>query len=126
MEVTGKMLEILPAQSGSSARGEWKKQEFIIETEDQFPKKICIANWNDKIDINNVGKGEVVTVSINIESREFNGKWYTDVKAWKMTAGSPAQPSNTASGEFAPPPPPPPNLEDANWENSNDVNDLPF
>ena len=50
MEITGKLVKLVDAQTGTSARGEWKKQQFIIETEDQYPKKICIQNWNDKVD----------------------------------------------------------------------------
>ncbi|MBI4646534.1 MAG: DUF3127 domain-containing protein [Bacteroidia bacterium] len=84
MEITGKIFEILPSQSGKSARGEWKKQEFIIETQEQFPRKICFANWNAKVDLNNVKKGTSVKVFFDIESREYNGKWFTDAKAWKM------------------------------------------
>ena len=109
MEITGRIIEILQAQTGSSARGEWKRQDFIIETQDQYPKKVCIENFNDKVDLGIFSVGKTVTVSINIESREYNGKWYTGVKAWKAFAGSSAGGSNS-SGDFTPPPgdiPPP-------------------
>lgn len=83
MEITGKIIEILPAQTGTSQKGEWKKQLFILETIDQFPKKICIESWNDKLALA-VDMSKTMKVYFDIESREFNGKWYTNVKAWKM------------------------------------------
>ena len=85
LELTGKIILLLPPQSGSSARGNWNKQEFVIETNDQYPKKICISAWNERA--NEVGQipiGTAVKVAVNIESREFNGKWYTDVRMWNI------------------------------------------
>jgi len=88
MEITGKIIQIFPAQKGTSAKGEWKKQEFILETQTSFPKKICFASWNDKVDMSRDYKDELVKVFFDIESREYNGKWYTDVRPWKLeTAG---------------------------------------
>ncbi len=125
MEITGKLFDILEAQTGTSARGEWKKQDFVIETEEQYPKKVCISNWNDKVDINSLNKGDVITLSVNLESREFNGKWYTDVKVWKLEKT--AQNTGVAqSGNDVPPPPP--TVDDMAWNENDDddVNDLPF
>lgn len=82
LKVSGKILSILPMQSGQGQNGEWKKQDVIIETEGQWPKKICVSFWNDKIS-DSFSVGQPLTAHINIESREYNGKWYTDVKAWK-------------------------------------------
>lgn len=87
MEITGKLIQKLTMQSGTSARtgNTWQKQEFVIETGDQFPKKICANLWGDKADqLNQFNIGDMVKVSFDLESREFNGKWYTDVKAWKI------------------------------------------
>lgn len=87
LEITGKLISKLPMQSGTSARtgSSWQKQEFVIETGDQFPKKICANLWGDKADqLNQYNIGDLVKVSFDLESREFNGKWYTDVKAWKL------------------------------------------
>jgi hypothetical protein len=94
LEVSGKIIEILPVKSGQSANGEWRKQEYVLETEAQYPKKVCFMAWGDKIDQFNIQQGETVEVSIDLESREYNGRWYTDVKAWKVSrddasAGSP-------------------------------------
>jgi hypothetical protein len=94
LEISGKIVEILEVKSGQSANGEWRKQEYVLETEAQYPKKVCFMAWGDKIDQFNIQQGETVEVSIDLESREYNGRWYTDVKAWKVsrddaTAGNP-------------------------------------
>lgn len=91
MEISGKILQLLPAQTGNGKNGPWKKQDFILETGDTYPKKICIAVWGDKIDMNKFRLGDKVSVSFDVESREYNGKWYTDVKAWKVVAGTQSQ-----------------------------------
>jgi hypothetical protein len=85
LEVSGKIIEILPVKSGQSANGEWRKQEYILETETQYPKKICFMVWGDKVDDFNIQQGETLEVSVDLESREYNGRWYTDVKAWKVS-----------------------------------------
>jgi hypothetical protein len=110
MEIQGKVVEILQPKGGQSARGNWKKQEIILETNEQFPKKICVANWNDKVDISAVKQGDEIVVSVNIESREFNGNWFTDIRIWKIDMKR-----NTSSLDLpgmkssdVPPPPPPP------------------
>lgn len=86
MEVNGKIVQLLGVQTGQGKNGTWKKQEFILETGDQYPKKICIAVWGDKIDMSQYRIGDPVQVSFDVESREYNGRWYTDVKAWKVVA----------------------------------------
>jgi hypothetical protein len=85
MEINGKIIQLLPEQLGESAKGPWRKQEYILETEGQYPKKVCFMTWNDKIDEFAIKEGENLVVSIDLESREYNGRWYTDVKAWKVT-----------------------------------------
>jgi hypothetical protein len=87
MEISGKIIELLPVKSGQSSNGEWRKQEYIMETETQYPKKVCFMAWGDKIDQFDIKKDEQLTVSIDLESREYNGRWYTDVKAWKVSRG---------------------------------------
>ncbi|MDV7340507.1 DUF3127 domain-containing protein [Terasakiella sp. A23] len=87
MEIEGKIVQVLPLKSGKSAKGEWSKQEYILETDGQYPKKVCFMVWGDKIDEMAIKQGERLTVSIDIESREYNGRWYTDVKAWQVNRG---------------------------------------
>ncbi len=90
--LTGKLLETLPQQSGTGKNGPWLKQDFIIETAGEFPRKICISAWGDKANgIADFQKGEMIKVSVNIESREFNERWYTDVKAWRIEKNVPEQ-----------------------------------
>lgn len=102
MELTAKLLQVLDPAQGEGKNGPWKRQDFIVETDDQYPKKICISNWNDKIDLGSLKEGETVTISVNIESREYNGRWYTDIKAWKMESGA----RSTEQGAGLPEPPP--------------------
>jgi hypothetical protein len=99
MEIQGNIIQILPLQSGTGRNGEWKKQEFILETTDKFPKKICIAIWGDKIQESILQPGNKVTVQFDIESREYNGRWYTEAKAWKIesTATSTQTPAPVSS-----------------------------
>ena len=85
MEINGKIIELLPEKSGQSANGGWRKQEYILETSSQYPKKVCFMAWGDKIDQFAIKQGEILVVSVDLESREYNGRWYTDVKAWKVS-----------------------------------------
>ena len=89
MELSGKIIQLLPEKSGESARGPWRKQEYILETETQYPKHVCFMVWSDKIDEFAIEEGENLVVSIDLESREYNGRWYTDVKAWKVARVDP-------------------------------------
>jgi len=85
MEIKGKVIQLLDLQSGEGKNGTWKKQEYIIETLDsKYPKKVCVAVWGDKIDQFAMQQGDNVVASIEVESREFNGRWYTNVQAWRI------------------------------------------
>ena len=89
MKITGTVKELLEPQSGESQKGPWRKQEFILQTDGDYPKKICIIVWADNIDTFGVQLAERVTVSVDIASREHNGRWYTDVKAWRIDRDAP-------------------------------------
>lgn len=86
LEITGTLISKLAVQTGNSARGEWQKQEFVIETADNFPKKVCLNVWGpEKVsELSGYREGEVLKISFNAESREFNQRWYTDLRAWKI------------------------------------------
>jgi len=120
MQITAKLVQMLPLQTGVSRNGEWKKQEIIVETDGQYPKKICIAIWGDKIQSAQLKTGNKLTIDFDIESREFNGRWYTDVKAWKIesvdAANSATTPPITNDYDFPEPPPLP----------AEEPDDLPF
>jgi len=84
MELTGIITNILPVQSGIGRSGsEWKKQEIIIQPEAAFSKVICITLWGETID-ENIKRGDKISAVVDIVSREYQGKWYTTVKAWKI------------------------------------------
>lgn len=87
MDIKGKVIQLLPLQTGQGKNGEWRKQDFVIETDAQYPKKICLSAWGDKIDEQALQVGNEITVFFDLESREYNGKWYTDAKAWKIESG---------------------------------------
>lgn len=77
---------VLPLVTGQGARGEWKKQEVVFELPGEFSRKVCVGFWNDKAaDAGALRIGDRVAVSVNIESRERNGRWYTEVRGWKMS-----------------------------------------
>lgn len=88
LKIEGKVTQVLEEQSGTGKNGKWRKQDFILETQEKHPKKVCITQWGDKIDKFNVQEGEELTVFFNIQSREYKGNWYTDVKAWKVERGT--------------------------------------
>ena len=91
MEIVGKVICCLPKKTGKSASGEWQKKDYVLETEGQYPKKICFMVWGDKIDQFAIVEGELLSVSIDLESKEYNGRWYTDVKAWRISRDLGAQ-----------------------------------
>ena len=116
MEIAGNIIQILPLQSGQGKSGTWKKQEFILETPGQYPKKVCLNLWGEKVDEIKIAVGDKITASINIESREYNGRWYTDVRAWKIQ-----KESGGKSGSDVPPP------SEENFAPDNaGTDDLPF
>jgi hypothetical protein len=84
MQFTAKLIQLLPIQTGTGKNGEWKKQEIILETEGQYPKKVCCSVWGDKISDKQLQIGNLLKIDFDIESREYNSKWYTDVKAFKI------------------------------------------
>lgn len=92
MEIKGKIVKVLPELTGEGKNGTWVKRLFIIETEGQYPKKVQISSFGDKLNVALIKEGNDVNVSIELESREFNERWYTDVRAWKIDlAGGVAQ-----------------------------------
>jgi hypothetical protein len=84
MQLTAKLAQLLPIQTGTGKNGEWKKQDIIVETDGQYPKKVCISIWGDKINEGQLQIGNLLQIDFDIESREYNNKWYTDIKAWKI------------------------------------------
>lgn len=84
-EITGKIIAVLPTRSGISTRGtQWSSQTAVIETHEQYPKKVAFDVLNEKIAEFYLQVGEEVTVSLDINARESNGKWFNSVNAWKV------------------------------------------
>jgi hypothetical protein len=102
LTITGRVTQILEEQSGTGRNGPWRKQDFILETEGEYPAPVCITQWGENIEKFGVKEGETLTAHIDIRSREYNGRWYTDVKAWRVeraeAGGGPGAP-----GELPPP-----------------------
>lgn len=98
MELKAKLIQLMPIQTGMGKNGEWRKQEFIVETlGSQYPKKVCISAWGDKINESVLKEGNELNIFFDVESREYNGRWYTDIKAWKIELAGNAPTTNTQS-----------------------------
>lgn len=122
MEFEGVVYKVLEPVKGTSARGEWTKQEVVFELPGEFSRKVCVSFWGDKAqDGASLKKGETVSVSVNIESREYNGRWFTEVRAWRVVRKSAAVPMPEAAPmpEFVP-------AADTEPFKSDPVDDLPF
>lgn len=124
MNIRGKVVQILPLQQGTSKAGNpWQKQEFVLEQGGQYPRKVCISLFGD-----NVAKipqvGQDVMVSVDIDSREFNGRWYTEIKAWNIVQAGAQQaaPQQAATAPAAAPAQPQP----APAPQAGVADDLPF
>lgn len=99
MEVTGKIILALPEQSGVSKSGNnWHKREYVLETQENFPRKIFFSFFGDKADQYPLSVGQVIRLSFDIDSREYNGRWFTSINAWKAEDASQAAPAAPAQG----------------------------
>ena len=84
-DITGKIIAVQPTKSGTSARGtQWSSQTAVLETHEQYPKKVAFDVLGDRIAEFNLQVGEEVTVSFDINAREYNGKWFNSVNAWNV------------------------------------------
>ena len=137
MELTGRIIAVLPAQSGVSARtgNNWMSQDYVIEVPGQYPRKCLFRIFGeDRIKQFNIQQGEDLTVQFDIDAHEFNGRWFNDIRAYNVIrgqqpmAGAPvaaagmpqASPFPPADGATAPFPP----AQEPSSEGSAD--DLPF
>jgi hypothetical protein len=102
MESSGRIIAVLPLATGQGKNGVWRSQDYVLETPDQYPKKICFNLYGDNIDKYPVAIDDVVTISFNIESKEYNGRWYTQIKAWDVKKESVGSTGMTAQQTAAP------------------------
>ncbi|MDR1524187.1 MAG: DUF3127 domain-containing protein [Tannerella sp.] len=123
MEVRGKIIAVLPVQTGEGKNGTWKKQDYVIEYEQssQYPRKMMFNLWGDKIDQYNIQEGQSLRVSFDIDCREYNGRWYNDIRAWKTDPDE----GVPADAGFAPATNRPPLTPEIS-SSSDDSTDLPF
>jgi len=109
-------------QSGSNDRGGWSRQEIVVEIPGQYPRSVCISLWGDRInDAVKYNEGDMLKISFDLQSREYNGRWFTDVRAWRIEregaetpAGAAAETSATQAAADDP------------FSTSKQVDDLPF
>ena len=86
MEIQGKVIAVLPEISGVSARGEWKSQTYVIETQEQYPKKMAFDVFGaDRLAQFNIHSGEEILVSFDIDAHEYQGRWFNSIRAWNVT-----------------------------------------
>lgn len=128
MEFEGKVLQIMPLQSGTSARGPWQRQDVLFEMPQEFSRKLCVKFFNRPDDVARLKVGELYTVSVNVESREYNGRWYTEVNAWRVQAKQPqVAPEMVPAPEMAPyAEPATPTSAPAFTAPAPEVDDMPF
>lgn len=131
MEVKGKIIAVLPEISGTSKAGNpWKKREYVLETLENYPKKVHFDFFGERADQFPLSVGDLITLSFDIESREYQGRWYTSIRGWKAEkgdatmAGAPAAPAAAPvyPGAGAPPAP----AGSAPFPGSDGTEDLPF
>ena len=90
MDKFGKIIAVLPERSGTSAKGNaWRSVSYVLETQEQYPKKIVFDVVNDKIDQFNIRQGDMLQVYFDIDARECQGKWFNSVQAWKVVHQQP-------------------------------------
>ena len=108
MEITGKIIVALPEMSGTSKAGNvWKKREYVLETQETYPRKVHFDFFGERADQYPLNVGDVIKLSFDIESREYNGRWFTSIRGWKSEpagAAAPA-PAPAAAGQAFPEPP---------------------
>jgi len=132
LELEGTIRQKMGVQSGTSARGQWAKQEFVVDFPDgNFTSQACFTAWGqDKVqELDKYQVGDRVKVSFNLKSREFNGRWYNDLQIWRIAPAGEVQPAAPAASAYmqpAAPAPmaPAPTLEDMPGDAADD--DMPF
>ncbi|GAB3883521.1 DUF3127 domain-containing protein [Spirosoma agri] len=137
LELVGKLIKVLPEVTGQGKNGAWNKQDFVIETLDsQYPKKVCMTAWGEKAnDLKQFADGDTLKATFSAESREYNDRWYTELRAFRIEIadggeGSSAAPaparSNPAPQSSRPAAQSQPAAMPFNTTFDDESNDLPF
>lgn len=99
----GRLAAKLPVESGEGRNGRWEKRSFVMELPSNYPTSVCIQLWGERIaQLDHFNEGDEVRAYVDIASREFNGKWYTDVKAWKIESASLSDARGASAGVLPP------------------------
>lgn len=124
MELSGKVIAVLEPRSGTSKSGNpWKVQEYVLETHDQYPRRMCFDVFGeDKITQFNIQIGEELNVSFDIDAREWQGRWFNSIRAWKVERVNANQSAPVATDVPFPPAPAAP----VDFSSSDEKDDLPF
>lgn len=133
MEVTGRIILALPERSGVSARGAWKSQSFVIETHDQYPRKMVFDVFGEeRLQRFNINAGDEATVFFDIDAHEYNGRWFNNIRAYDVrhvdanAAAAAGQPQAAAPQAIAQPAATQAPFPPAQPESSESTDDLPF
>ena len=128
MELNGRIIAVLPLQTGQGRNGEWKKQEYVLEynSDSQYPKRMCFNLWGEKVDQFKIQEGQNLIVSFDIDCREFQGRWYNDIRAWRVIEQQQAAMSADIPPFAGQQAPPPFTTQDIPVESGNAADDLPF
>lgn len=129
MELTGKVIAVLEARGGISktSGNPWKMQDYVIETNEQFPRRMCFNVFGeDKINQFNIQVGEEITVSFDINAREYQGRWFNDIRAWKVDRVTADQEAAAAPAVEAPVAAEAPAAPMPTFEAEESTDDLPF
>ena len=126
MDISGKVIQVLPKQTGAGKNGPWEKQDYVIEIQGTYPKKVCFNLWGAKISQFDIKEGEFINIGVDIESREYQGRWYTDVRAWKVERPGAAAGAPMSGAPVHDPFAPTDDTQDPFASSSSEADDLPF
>ena len=123
MEISGKIIAVLPLQSGTGRNGNvWEKQEFVVETQEQYPKKMCYSLFgSERIQQYAAQIGDDVDVSFDIDAKEWNGRWFNSINAWKVIKRNVHQ-TQSANQQYEAPK----EYQQSTFEDDKGEDDLPF
>ncbi|WP_420147073.1 DUF3127 domain-containing protein [Spirosoma sp.] len=136
-EVVGKLIKVLPEVTGQGKNGPWNKQDFVLETLDsQYPKKVCMSIWGEKAnDLKQFADGDMLKATFSAESREYNDRWYTELRAFRLELAegeggsgyaTPSRPAAASQPQSRPAQQSQPSTMSFNAAFEEESNDLPF
>ncbi len=131
MELQGKIIHVLEPREGSNERGNWKTQDFVLETQGEYPRKMMFNVWGiDRLEKFNISEGQIVTVAFDIDAHEYNGRWYNRIRAYNVQQIQASTPQGAAPyNDYAPQVPPAPIAPTApapEPPQAESIDDLPF